>query len=125
MASLLIIDDEHALRETLCALLSNAGYSVVGVSDGQAGLDHCQWAAVDLVVTDLLMPGQDGFQTIRALRTLAPVPKIIALTGSLAFERQDMLAFARESGADRALGKPVRKDVLLETVRELLRESAA
>jgi two-component system, chemotaxis family, chemotaxis protein CheY len=98
MTSMLLIDDEPALRATLRELLEAAAYTVLEASDGQAGGRVCQAPPVDLVLTDLLMPGQDGFQTIPALRAVRPPLKIIAITGAAPMDGRDLYPFAQQVG---------------------------
>jgi DNA-binding response OmpR family regulator len=124
MATILLIDDEPELRATMREILEEAGYAVLEASEGQMGVQQCQESPVDLVVTDLLMPGYDGFQTIRALRRLRPSPKIIVCTGAGSSDRRELLAFAQEVGADRTLPKPLQARDFLVAVRELLGETA-
>jgi two-component system chemotaxis response regulator CheY len=123
MATILIIDDEPELRATMRELLEEAGYAILEASDGQVGVHQCQEYPVDLVLTDLLMPGQDGFQTIRALRTVRPSLKIIAITGAAPMDRRDLLAFAQQVGADQTLPKPVRFAALRAAIQTLLGET--
>lgn len=68
MKTILIVDDEYALVETLTELLQHEGYRVVTASNGRDALDHIEAARPDLVLTDLMMPIADGRELIRTLR---------------------------------------------------------
>jgi CheY-like chemotaxis protein len=125
MATILIIDDEASQRETLTDMLEEAGYLVATARDGKEGLRRCQAQPVDLVLTDMLMPGQEGFETIRALRAVRPGVTIIAISGGGHFGQKTLLEMAMHLGADRALQKPIRHAELLATVREVLGEGDA
>ena len=120
MADILVIDDDDDLRDTLRAMLERGGYTVHEARNGQEGLAWCQAHAIALVITDLLMPEQEGMETIRQLRALDPAPAIIAMSGGGLFSGQDLLHIAIVLGADRALQKPIRARDLLTTVQDLL-----
>src|SRR6267142_1937460 len=64
----LVIDDEAAVRASVCGILSDVGYIVAEAGDGVAGVDSLRSSAADAVVMDIYMPQQDGFETIRELR---------------------------------------------------------
>jgi CheY-like chemotaxis protein len=65
MARILIIDDEADLRTTLRDILEAQGYEVIEANDGREGLQRSLLAPIDLVITDLLMPEQEGMETIQ------------------------------------------------------------
>jgi CheY-like chemotaxis protein len=120
MACILVIDDNDELRVTLGEILEGAGYEVREASNGHEGFACCQAHAIDLVVTDLLMPEQEGLATIQQLRTMEPIPQIIAMSGGGQTGRLDFLHAATLLGADRTLQKPVRARDLLTAVQSLL-----
>ena len=124
MPCILVIDDDPELRGVVREMLEGAGYAVLEASDGHAGVQVCQTSALDLVITDLLMPEHDGYATIRALRTVCPRAKIIAVSGAGPIGQRDMLAFAALVGADRTLAKPLRRADLLAAVQALLSASS-
>src|SRR5213076_1902186 len=76
------------------------------------------------VITDLLMPRQNGFETIRILRTLAPALKILVISGWTSLAPGIGLAKVRGCGADRVLQKPVSRAELLTAVQGLLATAA-
>ena len=120
MACILVIDDNDELRVTLREILEGAGYEVREASNGREGFACCQAHAIDLVVTDLLMPEQEGLETIQQLRTMEPIPKIIAMSGGGQTGQMDFLHVATMFGADRTLQKPVRARDLQTAVQSLL-----
>jgi two-component system capsular synthesis sensor histidine kinase RcsC len=81
-ARVLVIDDEAVLRGLLRDMLSACGYDADVAEDGAAGLARFQAQRYDAVITDLLMPGMNGFDVVAALRTIDPAVRIIMLTGS-------------------------------------------
>ncbi len=115
----LVIDDDPSQRELLDRMLGAAGYTIVTAADGQAGLDAIAALKPDLVILDVMMPGLNGYQTCRALKTdpvTSSVP-IILLTS----KSQPTDAFwATQVGADAYLVKPVQLAPLLEHIRRLV-----
>jgi DNA-binding response OmpR family regulator len=121
MARILIIDDDADLRTTLREILEQEGYEVVEAADGREGLRHYLTAPADVVLTDLLMPGQEGVETIGALRRINPQVKIIAMSGGGQTGGMDFLQVASVLGAERTLQKPFRMQALLAAVQDLTR----
>ena len=115
---ILIADDEDGVRGFLRAALENGGYEVVEAADGLEALREAHAGHVDLVITDLIMPGQDGAETIRALRRDLPAIGIIAISGAF---RGQFLETTHMPGADAVLTKPVSAEVLLANVVEVLK----
>jgi CheY-like chemotaxis protein len=76
-------------------------------------------AAPDLVITDIMMPDQEGIETIRLMRGERRQARIVAISGDVPDEQFDILAIARQLGADDALRKPVRPAELLDMVKRL------
>jgi len=118
MARILVIDDDRDMRVLLRIMLELAGHEVLLAADGRAGLERQRLANADLVITDIYMPGQDGFETICALQALERRVPIIAMSGGVA--TATMLATARLLGAVAVLTKPFLPDELLSTVNQAL-----
>lgn len=116
-ATILIVDDEAGLRRMIGTALKSAGYRVLEAGDGREAIDLLGRTSVDLVLTDLIMPGQEGIETIRELRRNFPEVKIIAISGAVL---GGLLRMAQILGADAALAKPVDFEELVTTVREVL-----
>jgi two-component system chemotaxis response regulator CheY len=120
LVRILIIDDDDQLRHLLGQALEQAGYETVEARDGQEGLEHYRVTPIDLIVTDILMPGKEGLETILELRHEAPGAKIIAISGGGQIGNMTFLEVARYLGAQRALQKPFALCELLNAVREVL-----
>ena len=118
MARILVIDDDPDTREMLAQTLKPAGYEVISAAYGREGVTRQRTSPVDLVITDLYMPNQDGSETIRELRSSFPEVAIIAMSG-----RPDsgaMLAIAQNVAAVGILPKPFGADELIAAVARAL-----
>ena len=120
MPRILILDDEPLVVQMLKRFLDRNGYEVGFAPDGIAGLALQRAVPADLVLTDILMPGKEGFETIRELRKLSPGVKIIAMSGGGRNQPDNYLSFAMTFGADRAFAKPLDLAALLNAISELL-----
>jgi CheY-like chemotaxis protein len=120
MANVLVIDDEPVTRMVVCAVLESAGHTVCEAADGNGGLAMFHANSPDLVITDILMPGKDGIETIRDLRAINPEIKIIALSGDVQFDGPGILKAARLLGANEVIEKPFGNDELLRIVEQML-----
>ncbi|MCC2641614.1 MAG: Signal transduction response regulator, receiver domain [Nitrospira sp.] len=117
MPSVLIVDDEEAIRHLIRETLEQAGYRVHEASDGKEGLTRYRESPADLVIMDILMPDQDGLESILTLRREFPGAKIVAITGgSDMIGILNFLDVARMLGARRTLQKPFEMKQLLDTV---------
>src|SRR5438093_1681856 len=112
--SILIVDDYDLIRTYLRRILQAAGYQVFEASNGREAMKRLREKAADLLITDLIMPEQEGLETIQFLRSERPDLKIIAMSGA------QYLAVAEKPGADLTLPKPLRAEKVLEAVRKLL-----
>ncbi|HXB75357.1 MAG TPA: response regulator [Candidatus Acidoferrales bacterium] len=115
--TILVVDDEPEIRDLLGEILAGAGYRAVQATDGKDALKRLDTADVDLVITDLAMPEQDGLETIRILHKTRPRLKIIAISGKF---DAGFLRAAELLGAHASLAKPIRPDALLDTVRRVM-----
>ena len=118
---ILVIDDDRMLRQFLCKVLKNQeNIEVFEAANGVEGLDFLHSEKVNLVVTDIFMPGEDGIGTIMEICDNYPDVKIIAMSGGGNVEDVDFLQLAFFLGAHRVLQKPFDTAVFLSTVQELL-----
>ena len=107
MASILIVDDEDAIRDLLAGLLATDGYAITTADSGLSALTEAERAPPDLVITDMIMPDLDGIGIIPLLRALKPCPRILAISGGARHGEIDVLTAAENLGADAALEKPL------------------
>src|SRR5207244_1132733 len=115
--TLLVADDDPGLRESLERTLTREGYRVLLASDGRAALERLQDGAIDLIVTDLKMPGLTGLELLRAAKAIAPDVDVILLT---AFGTVEEAVKAMKDGAYDFLTKPFRREQLLKLVDKAL-----
>jgi len=125
MPKILIIDDEEGLRRMLVQMLERCGYEVVEAGNGRDGLERLRGGRFDLVVTDLIMPEQEGLETIMSIRQEFPGMKIVAMSGGARMSGFDFLPAARGLGAVAALKKPFGRDEFLDTVKRFAGVAAA
>ena len=118
-ARILVIEDEERIRQFLQRGLVYEGYRVDIAADGKSGLEMARDNPPELVLLDLMLPGIDGYEVCRRLRTVSDVP-ILMLTAKEAIE--DRVA-GLDAGADDYLTKPFSFDELLARVRALLRRA--
>lgn len=120
MALVLLVEDDDTFRQATRRVLEQAGHQVVEACDGEQASNGFQPGRFDLVITDLLMPRQDGIETIRDLRRKAPDMPIIAFTGGGWNSLEIYLKMATCLGATRTLAKPFDSEALVNTVAEVL-----
>jgi PAS domain S-box-containing protein len=120
---LLVIDDEHTVREMTHRVLEFYGYQVLTANNGAEAVTRYQadHARIHLVITDMMMPRMDGAAAIHALRRINPAVKIIATSGLLVPSPETEAALATVNAV---LNKPYPSGKLLRTVHELLRTPA-
>lgn len=122
MKRILVIEDDDLLRGLLKTMLSREGFQVVEARHGAEGIKRYDAQRFELVLTDILMPEQEGLQTIRELRERNPDIAIIAMSGGGRQVELDVLDVAQRFGATATIGKPFDVADVLELVRSLLKE---
>ncbi len=116
--SVLVVDDNPFNRQILKELLKPEGFSIVEGRNGKEAIEHIKTAEFRLIFMDLLMPGMDGFETIRRIRGMGiTTPIIIVSSMSAKQDRQRCI----EAGGDDFLPKPIE----IGTVKELVRKYRA
>lgn len=116
----LIVDDDPGIRDSLCGELRAAGFDALTAVDGRAGLAAFRVNLPDLLLTDLAMPGADGFSLIKAIRAFSRTPIIVL---SVRGADADKIR-ALDLGADDFVTKPFSVPELLARVRAQLRRSS-
>ena len=109
----LVIDDDHRVRYTLSRILQLNGYDVVTASDGKRAMTVFRYERPDVVIADIIMPEQEGIQTILMIRGERPEVKIIAISGGARIKNLDYFGMADAFGADDVIPKPFEAEELL------------
>jgi len=117
MLSVLLVDDDIQIRQLLSDYLSEFGMSVVAVADGKMMAEALGKASFDLVILDLMLPGEDGLSLCRSLRSKSDIP-ILMLTAR--GETMDRIV-GLEVGADDYIVKPFEPRELVARIQTILR----
>jgi two-component system, OmpR family, KDP operon response regulator KdpE len=113
----LVVDDEIRITTMMRMNLESEGLRVITATNGREALDHLREEMPDIIILDVMMPGMDGFETLRRIRTASQVP-IIMLTAK--DEESDRIK-GLELGADDYVGKPFSHRELLSRIKAVLR----
>jgi two-component system response regulator HydG len=113
----LVVDDEQGIRESLKRMLERQDYKVLLAANGKEGLDQLREHRVNVVLTDLRMPGMDGMDLLKAARTVAPDTEVIMMT---AYGTVDAAVDAMREGAYDFITKPLKKAHILKTMEKAL-----
>ena len=120
-ATILLVDDEELLRAGVQEMLEMSGYRVITATNGHEAMACLKQHAIDLVITDLVMPKMDGVDFVEQLRQSWPDVPVIVVSGST---RNIMQRYGIESiqvpGADASLSKPFKGVDLMSQIKELL-----
>lgn len=114
---ILIVDDDLDICNLLCQYLGQQGFSVASVENGQALDEYLSRSVVDLIILDLMLPGEDGLSIVKRLNSTVRVPIIML---SACGEDVDRI-IGLEIGADDYLAKPFNPRELLARIRSVLR----
>lgn len=115
---ILVVDDNDSTRSMVVAFLTSSGFFPYEVRDGATAVHLMQNTVLDLIITDLLMPGGGGMQVVMSAKNLIPRPKVIVISGAIS--SQDFFSEAREMGADAVFPKPISLQTLISKIDELL-----
>lgn len=116
---ILLIDDDDLFRKSARLMLEHAGHAVTEASEGGEGIRVYRGGDIDVVITDLIMPGKEGLETIRELRVIDPKVRIIAISGGGRVNAFDYLPVAKAFGALRVLDKPFTDADLFKALEEV------
>jgi two-component system chemotaxis response regulator CheY len=124
--SILVADDEEGIRNLLVHWLQRQGHSVSAVGGATEAVSLLNEHRFDLVITDIVMPGGDGFELIAAFRKAQPAARIVAISGGGKYlQGSDCLKIARGLGANAAVMKPFKWEELQAGIDLALSQSDA
>ena len=115
----LLIDDDPAMIELLGLLLRSYGLEVVSANDGEQGVQLARNQNPDIIMLDLMMPGTDGWQVCKMIRSFSKVPVIVLS----ALDDPAIISSALDAGADDYMVKPVASSVLIAHINNLTRRA--
>ncbi len=113
----LTIDDDAAMTELIALLLRSYGLEVISANEGERGLELARSEKPDLIMLDLTMPGIDGWQVCKTIRSFSKVPVIVLS----ALDDPAIISSALDAGADDYMVKPVPSSVLIAHINNLTR----
>lgn len=120
MFTILVVEDDNNLRKLMCAALKRNGYKPCPASDGLEALNEMDKYSIDLVISDVMMPGIDGYELTRQLRQARMDMPVLMVTAKESFEDKQSGFMA---GADDYMVKPINIDEMLLRVAALLRRA--
>lgn len=120
MKTILLVDDDNLVRDSLAIALEGAGYTVVTAANGDEGLIALAGQRFDAVILDMLMPEREGIETIREIRKSDQKLPVLAISGGDKTGWSDFLRMASALGASDTLAKPFTASELLRRVERLL-----
>lgn len=124
MAEILLLEDTRPLLRIMTHALREAGHSVTPVENGQITGHPTVLRSIDLMITDIDMPGVNGIEAIVAAKNANPHLKILAMSGAGMDDNDDYLSICKELGASELLLKPVDPDDLIEIVAGMMSSEA-
>ena len=124
MPKVLIIDDEKDIRSVLKDMLGMSGYDVDTAEDGRKAKELYDKTDYDVVITDIIMPEQDGFEVILDYRNKNQLDRIIAISGGGRTASEDYLNIASHFGVSSIFSKPPNYKDLIAKVDEIVASHA-
>lgn len=118
--SVLVMDDDESIRDLLIFALEDEGCEVFSANNGLDGMALFKQQTIDLVITDIIMPGKEGIEIVREIKQTHPDKKLIVMSGFDGIGQNDYLKYARVFGADKTFRKPFDIHEFMASVRELL-----
>jgi len=118
---ILVVDDEEDIVKTLSFRLEASGYEVIAAYDGREALEKAKKEKPDLIILDLMLPRMDGYKVCGLLKADARYNKIPIIMFTAKAQEEDM-ELGKEVGTDAYIVKPFKSEVLLEKIRELLKD---
>lgn len=122
--TILLVDDDDLVRETVAATLVDGGYSVLKAANGLEALTALgRTGSVDAVVLDILMPEMEGIEALREIRKKWPQLPVLVMSGGDRSGWTSALDMAPKLGANRTLAKPFTPDQLIENLEIIMTEA--
>jgi CheY-like chemotaxis protein len=116
----LLIDDHADVRSVLERALLRSGYTVVSCTEGKTALSVLSCMSFRLVITDIHMPGMDGYEVMMKVKESKQNPKVLAISGGTLNMASQSLKMAKLLGCQRVLAKPFDLNTFAAAVKELI-----
>ncbi len=113
---ILLVDDEEDIRDILSIVLTDMGYQILSAKDGEDALQCFEREHPSIVLTDIKMPGKDGFAVLRQIKSMAPDTNVIVITGH---GDQDLARQAFDLDACAFFNKPLDTDALEQEIQRI------
>ena len=120
-ASVLIVDDDEGMTETLSDILADLGYSVEVVNDGFKAIENVKTCAFDVILMDIKMPGINGVKTLKEIKNIQPEATVMMMT---AYSVEDLIAEALKEGAYGVIYKPIEVAKVVEFIERIQKARA-
>ncbi len=125
MKSILVVEDDDAIRGSLEKILTKSGFTTVEASNGRDALAAFDPRTIDAVVLDLIMPDVEGIETLTKLRRSSPDVRVLAISGGGQIGAVEYLDLAKKLGARATLEKPFTPEAFLEALNQVLGTAAS
>lgn len=112
-ASILIVDDDMGMRETLSDIMEDKGYRTVIALDGYEAIQRVKESAFDVILMDIKMPGMDGVETFKEIKKIRPRTAVVMMT---AYALEDLISEALQEGAYGVLYKPFDMEKIMDLI---------
>ncbi len=119
MIRVLVVDDDEAFRQTVCDLLLDGDFEILSAESGAQSFAVLRNQSVDIVLTDIVMPDEDGLEIVRKIKKMNPAPKIVAMSGGGRIAATDYLEIARLMGASATIKKPFKRQELVDLLQQV------
>jgi len=120
MQGILIVENDTELKEMISAALVRRKFTVIEASNGKEAIAHFKPLVTDIVITNIIMPEEDGLGVIRKLKALKPKLKVIAMSGGGKASPRNYLSVAKVLGANATIAKPFQINDLISIVENLI-----
>jgi CheY-like chemotaxis protein len=115
--TVLIVDDEPLIADTLAEILNDNGFAAIPIHDGEAAIAQAFDHHPDILITDVVMEGMNGIEVAKAVKSFSPKTRIVLLSGQA--ETRDLMERAQQEGHSFELwAKPIHPDVLLQRLNQ-------
>jgi CheY-like chemotaxis protein len=115
--NVLVVDDEHLVRWSVCRYLEAEGFGTHEAECGNSAMEVLRQQAIDILITDIMMPFMDGIELMQQARELVPELKMLAITAN---DTPENLRSAQEAGAIETITKPIPFNKLMGTLQKVV-----